>query len=248
MTTDNPRKSWTRPLLAGVAAVTVCILVARLSVRVDLTAERLYTLTDGSASIIAKMERPVALKLFFSESSADVPMTFKTYAARVTDLLKEYAKAGMGKIVVETFDPKPDSEQEEWARKYGIRAHHVNPLGHPVFFGIVAVSGKNEAVLPQLSPQTEDSLEYDITRLLVRVRWPDRPVVGVMSSLPDILMPPDRESLRRNERPKSWVVIDELRKDYTVVGVPTDAESIDPEVKALVLVHARGHVRWIVGL
>ena len=240
MITDNPRKSWTRPLLAGVAAVTVCILVARLSVRIDLTDERLYTLTEGSASIIAKMERPVALKLFFSESSADVPMTFKTYAARVTDLLKEYAKAGKGKIVVETFDPKPDSEQEEWARKYGIRAHHVNPLGHPVFFGIVAVSGKNEAVLPQLSPQTEDSLEYDITRLLVRVRWPDRPVVGVMSSLPDILMPPDRESLRRNERPKSWVVIDELRKDYTVVGVPTDAESIDPEVKALVLVHARG--------
>lgn len=234
------RKAWVRPVVAVVTATTVCILLAKLSVRIDLTGERIYTLTDSSASIIGKMDGPVALKLFFSESSADVPMSFKTYAARVTDLLKEYAKEGKGKIVVETFDPKPDSEQEEWARKYGIRANHINPLGHPMFFGIVAVCGTNEAVLPQLSPQTEPSLEYDITRLLVRVTWPDRPVVGVMSSLTDILASPDPEALRRNERPKSWVAIDELRKNYTVVGVPLDAEAIDPEIKALVLVHARG--------
>ena len=227
-------------LVAVIGAVE--LILSSLSFRADLTAENLYTLSKGSKAVLGKLEEDVTLKFYFSSSSADMPMALKTYAGQVRDLLKEYERAGSGHLVLEAYDPKPDSDAEEWAQRYGIEPQNANPFGQPVYFGLVAVCGDREETLARLSPRTETTLEYDITRLVTRVAWPERPVVGVMTSLKGVLGEEQNPMMmmQRRQRPsQGWASFAELKKDYDVREIATDADKIDDDVKTLVVLHAK---------
>lgn len=231
--------------LVILAAIVVAadVILANLPLRADLTAERFYTLSGGSKAVLAKLDQDVTLKYYVSSSAADMPMQLKTYAARVQNLLKEYERAAGGHVILEAYDPKPDSDAEEWAQRYGIEPQTVNPFGSPIYFGVVAVCGDSEQTLAQLSPRTESTLEYDLTRLVTRVAWPEKPVVGVMTSLGDVLGggPMNPMMMQMGQRPpEGWAAFAELGKDYEVRTVSTDAEKIDDDVKALVVLHAKG--------
>jgi len=231
---------------AGLAVLLVIIgaanlIIANLRLRIDLTGEKLYTLSEGSRKVLGKLENDVVLKFYFSSSSAEMPMGLKTYANQVKDLLKEYEIAGKGRVTLEAYDPKPDSDSEEWAQRYGIEPQQTNPFGQPVFFGLVAVSGETEQVIPGFNPRTETTLEYDITRLITRVAWPEKPVLGVMSSL-SVLGAPQNPMMmmqRRQQPDQGWAAFKELRKDYTVREIKPDAEEIDADIKTLIVLHPK---------
>ena len=229
--------------LVVLAAIVVAadVILANLPLRADLTAERFYTLSDGSKAVLAKLEEDVTLKYYVSSSAADMPMQLKTYATRVQNLLKEYERAAGGHVILEAYDPKPDSDAEEWAQRYGIEPQTVNPFGSPIYFGVVAVCGDNEQTLGTLSPRTESTLEYDVTRLVTRVAWPEKPVVGVMTSLADVMggqMNPMMMQMGQRP-PEGWAAFAELGKDYEVKTIATDVSEIDADVKTLVVLHAK---------
>jgi ABC-type uncharacterized transport system involved in gliding motility auxiliary subunit len=191
--------------LALIAAVigSANLILSSLPLRIDMTAEKLYTLSDGSKAVLGKLEEDVTLKFYFSASSAEMPMAIKTYATQVKNLLKEYELAGGGHVVLESYDPKPDSDAEEWAQRYGVEPQNVNPFGQPVYFGLVAVCGDREETLAAISPRTEATLEYDVTRLVTRVAWPERPVVGLMTSLKGVLgQQPNQMMMMQGMRPQ----------------------------------------------
>ena len=231
--------------VAGLAVLAVVIgaanmILSNLPLRVDMTGEKLYTLSKGSKAVLGKLENDVTLKFYFSSSSAEMPMQFKTYSQQVQNLLKEYERAGKGHVTLEAYDPKPDSDAEEWAQRYGVEPQNVNPFGQPVYFGLVAVCGEREETLARLSQKTESTLEYDITRLVTRVAWPERPVVGLMTSLPDVMGKPQNPMMmQRRQQPQGWAVFNELKKDYDVREIATDADKIDDDVKTLVVLHAK---------
>ena len=229
--------------LAALAAIVVAadVILANLPFRVDMTAERFYSLSNGAKAVLSKLEADVTLKYYVSSSAADMPMQLKTYATRVQNLLREYERASGGHVVLEAYDPKPDSDAEEWAQRYGVEPQTVNPFGSPIYFGLVAVCGDDEQTIGAFSPRTESTLEYDITRLITRVAWPERPVVGVMTSLGDVLggqMNPMMMQMGQRP-PEGWAAFTELGKDYDVRSIATDADSIDDDVKTLVLLHAK---------
>ena len=242
-------------ILAIVCAVN--IILSALSARVDLTAERLYTLSDGSKAILTNLNETVTLKLYFSESAKHLPPSIKTYAKRVRDLLNEYKLAGDGKIVLEFYDPKPDSDEEEWAKKAGLDKTPTepgNPQSETIYFGLVAACGTNENIVASFDSEREASLEYDITRSITRVVWPRKPVVGVLSGIPGVL----REQMnpmmmQTGKRPsEGWYAFNELAKDYdvrpidkdSVKNIAFDDESGDSDssklkLKLLVVVHPK---------
>ena len=229
--------------LVILAAIVIAadVILAALPLRCDLTAEGFYTLSSGSKAVLGKLDQDVTLKYYVSSSAADMPMQLKTYANRVQNLLKEYERAAGGHVILEAYDPKPDSDAEEWAQRYGIEPQTVNPFGSPIYFGVVAICGDNEQTLGTLSPRTESTLEYDITRLVTRVAWPERPVIGVMTSLGDVLGgQPNPMMMQMGQRPpEGWAAFSELGKDYEVRSIATDADEIDADVKTLVMLHAK---------
>ncbi|MEI6647403.1 MAG: Gldg family protein [bacterium] len=219
----------------------IYVIVSNLRIRADLTAEKLYTLSKGSRELLGKLPKDVTLKFYFSRSSAEMPMMLKTYADQVCDLLKEYQIASGGRLVLEEYDPKPDSDSEEWAQRYGVEPQQTSILGQPVYFGLVAVSGENQQVIAGFNPRTEATLEYDVTRLITRVAWPEKPVIGVMSSL-SVLGQPANPMMMQRQRQKpdqGWTVFQELRKDFTVREVEMETDAIAPDITTLVVIHPK---------
>ena len=226
-------------VLVAVIAVAADVVLAKLPLRADLTAERLYTLSEGSRAVLGQLDKDVTLKYFVSSSAAEMPMALKTYATQVENLLEEYDRAAGGALAIEKFDPKPDSDAEEWAQRYGVEPQSVNPFGSPIYIGLVAVCGDKEETLGTLTARTEATLEYDITRLVTRVAWPERPVVGVMTSVEGVLAKADPRMMQMRRPPQGWAAFGELAKDYDVREVPPTVEEIDPAVKTLVVLHAK---------
>ena len=224
----------------GAIAVSSVAVLSAFPLRADLTEGGLYTLSRGSRAVLAKLDSDVVLKYYVSSSSPEMPAEAKAYSRQVRNFLREYERAAGGRLLIEVYDPKPDSDAEEWAQRYGVEPQSVSPFGSPVYFGLVAVCGDREETLGAISRRTESTFEYDVTRLVTRVAWPERPVVGVMTSLDGVLAGSDPMAAMQRRRPmRGWAAFSELAKDYDVRPVATDVHSIDPAIKTLVLLHAR---------
>src|SRR5687768_13042864 len=90
-------------MFAVVVAVNLIAGAARA--RLDATADKLYTLSDGTRAILKRVDTPVEVRFYFSQSETRVPSEIRTYAAQVEDLLAEFREASGGKIRVRKIDP-----------------------------------------------------------------------------------------------------------------------------------------------
>ncbi len=226
----------------GLAAAFVILVLLNLVVgaargRIDLTQGKLYTLSDGTHSVLAKLDAPVKIRLYFTQGDNNVPLPIKAYGRRVEDLLAEFAQAGRGKVLVEKFDPEPDSTAEDSATLDGIEAQ-VTPSGDRFYLGLSVSYADQKVAVPALAPDREPLLEYDLTRAVARATTTSKPVVGVMSALPVFGMPPSQFTGGQPVEPQ--VFVSELRRDYTVKRVSLDAQKIDDDIKVLVVIHPRG--------
>ncbi len=226
-------------VLVLVIVVLVNLLLSRTTLRWDATEDNLYSLSQGTRTILAELDQKVVVKVFYSQHVVNIPSHIKTFAQRVLDFLSEYEQYGKGHISVEIYDPKTDSEEEEWAIKYGMKGISL-PSGEQVYLGLVALAADQEAAIAFIDPTQETRLEYDLTRIIARVQTTDRMKIAVFSSLPVFGTAPMNMGMS-GPRPGSepWFFIQELGKTYDLINVPPDAERIDPEAALLMLFHPR---------
>lgn len=226
----------------GVIAVFVILVAANfilgyLNTRVDLTDGKLYTLSDGTKSVLGKLEAPVKIRYYFSQDEQAVPLPIKGFARRIDDLLTEFRKQAGGKVVIEKLDPQPDSDAEDSAALDGIEAQQL-PGGEKFYMGITVSYADQKLALPTLNLDRERLVEYDLTRAIARATATDKPVVGILSpmtvfggrGMPMMGVPPSEK----------WVFISELERDFSVKQLPFDTKAIDPAVKVLVVINPRG--------
>jgi len=229
--------------IAGMAVLLIAINVISSAIhgRLDFTEEKLHTLSDGTKAILKAMDTEVVIRFYYSKDAQQMPMYLKNYARRADDLLKEYAQIAGGNITIVRKNPTPDSDEEDSANMDGVFGQQIGMTGDRIYLGL-AVSCLDETVsIPFLSPDREDLLEYDVSRAVYRVLHPDKPVLGIMSSLPVFGQPPNpmmmRQMPQQNQRP--WLFINELKRDFDVREVQTSAEEIDSDVNLLILIHPK---------
>jgi ABC-type uncharacterized transport system involved in gliding motility auxiliary subunit len=216
-------------------AVNVLSNTTFTSTRLDLTASKLFTLTAGTTNILAKLDEPITLRLFLSQREATRLPGINSYTQRVRELLEEYERIANGNIRLQIVDPEPFSEQEDRAVGYGLRG--IGLEGDAVFyFGLVGTNSvDDQEVIPFFSPNREEFLEHDITKLVYQLTTPERKVVGIMSTLPidgGMAMPG-----RGMAAP--WAVLDQVRQLFEVRTVAIDATSIPADIDVLMLVHPK---------
>lgn len=241
----NHLETWLYSSLGVLAMLGVVIifnaLAARVKVRVDLTAERAYTLSPGTRAILKKLDTPVQIRFYCTRGDSRMPVALKTYAQRVEDLLGEYRQASRGRIEVQKLDPAPDSDAEDSAKLDGVDGQ-PRLGGDPVYLGLcVSLLDQKEAI-PFLVPTRERLLEYDISRAISRVGQADKPVIGLMSPLPVAGQPvnPMLARMGQSGGTPPWVMYSELQRDFTLQKVEMTADKIPDEIKVLVLIHPKG--------
>lgn len=227
----------------GVIALFIIILAfnviaAAAKKRVDLTAEKAYTLSPGTKAILNKLDSRVTIR-FYSSQGDEMPVFFKTYARRIEDLLAEYKQAGKGKIVIEKYNPTPDSDAEDSARLNGIEGQMIQ-TGEKIYLGLVISLLDEKAAIPFISPDRERLLEYDISRAISKVITPKKAVIGVMSALPVFGAPANPMTQQRGQQGQQpWVFVSELKNDFDVRQVEMSTEKIDDDINVLLVVHPR---------
>lgn len=230
----------------GVAAMAVILVALNLvggsvKERIDLTKEKAYTLSAGTRAILGKLASPLTIRFYCSQGETPTPETvyLKNYARRVDDLLEEYRQAAHGKIILQRLDPEPASDAEDSARLDGIEGQMLD-TGDKFYLGI-AVSRLDNKQAVTLDPSRERLLEYDLSRAITRVVTPTKPVIGIMSALPLSGAQNNPMMMQMGQQgPPPWAIFSELKGDFDVREVPLTAETIDPEIKVLLVVHPAG--------
>lgn len=236
------RKSLLLSLL-GIAAMAVLllavnVLTANLHLRQDVTADKLYTLSQGSRDVLARLDKPVTIRFYFSRSlRVDGIEQAASYASRVEDLLKEYQVAGKGKITVQHLDPKPDSDWQDSARLDGIDGQQL-PSGDGFYFGLAVARADKVETIPALYQDRYSSLEYEITRAVSRVAFPQRQRVGVLSNLPVMGSMGNPMMGGRGQR-EAWAAITDLQAQYDVQLLPPAPTEIPADLQVLLLIHPK---------
>lgn len=210
------------------------------STQVDLTENRLYTLSEGTTNLLGEMKEPIKLRLFFSKKLATEIGALHTYAQRVQELLEQYAARSRGRITLEVIDPEPYTDEEDQAVGFGLRGQVVNTGGEMLYFGLVGTNSTDqEEVIPFLQESREDSLEYDVTRMIYTLSNPKKRVVGLMTTLPMEGNPMARFT-GQGEASDPWFMFEAMRQMFEVKSVAPTAETIDSDVDVLMIAHPQG--------
>ncbi len=207
----------------------------------DLTKEKAYTLSPGTKAILRKLDTPVKVRFYCTQSENATPETvfLKAYAKRVEDLLAEYKQVAGSKLIVERYDPQPDSDAEDSARLDGIEGQTLSN-GEKFYLGLAVSLLDEKQAIPFLAPNRERLLEYDLSRAISRAVTPDKPVVGIMSPLPVFGMPANPMMMRMGQQGQEpWVLVNELKNDFNVRRVGMEVDKIDDDIKVLLLLHPR---------
>ena len=232
-------------LIITFSAISVFQNIGRRA-KIDFTEQKLYTLSAGTKAILAKLNQPITLKFYYATTAAmkgpDQIKFFNNYAAFVRSLLEEYVAASKGMVKLEIVDPRPFSDDEVQATRYGLKKFPITEEEN-FFFGLVVQTQFGaEKTIPFFAPDRQSFVEYDISSLVDTVITRQKKTVGVLSSLPAMGETSDymAQMMRmQGQQPKvAWTIIEQLKQQYEVKDVPADINDING-VDILLVIHPK---------
>lgn len=212
------------------------------SARIDLTEDKLYTLSQGSLNIIESIDEPITLRFYYSEQVAQALPSLKAYAQRVQELLEEYQRASNGMIRLMTINPEPFSDNEQRAKQYGLQGVPIDGEPDPLYFGLAGTNLLDGVEnISFFQPEKEDVLEYDLTKLLFKLSNTEKKSVGILSALPvgGEEYDPLKGETPSPDGPQPWAFIGELRQMFNVSLLPKDIKRIPSSLDVLIVIHPK---------
>lgn len=208
------------------------------SAQIDLTQNRLFTLSQGTENVLAKIDEPITLKFFYSERLANEYPQIRTYAGRVRDLLQEVRNRSNGKVILEVIDPEPYSGDEDLAMSLGLKGARTTE-GDIIYFGLVGtnmVDGIEQ--IPFFANERQQYLEYDVTRLIQNLSRPKKPVLGIVTNLPmDTGAGGLMEAMRGQSKP--YMIYEELRERFEIEFLEQNFVKVPKDVDVLLVAHPK---------
>jgi len=206
------------------------------SVQLDLTADKLFTLSEGTERVLAALDEPVDIRLYFSRALGERSPENARLHNRVRELLLQYAGIADGKIRLTFENPEPFSDSEDRAAAFGLQGVPVNEAGDQGYFGIAATNSiDDQVIIPLFATEREAFLEYDLTKMVQRLVNPTQKSVGLLSTIP--ISGGYVPQFGTTER---WPVVERIMEFFLIMPLPTDIREIPLDVDILMLVHPVG--------
>jgi len=150
------------------------VLAAGVYARKDVTKNERYTLSQGSGRLVKSLKTPIQVDAYVTKGLAQLD----GFVRDLTDLLKEYERAGGGKFKFTIIEAKTD-ELREQAKEAGLQEMafgETSATGEDQasiaqgYQGLVFKYGSEKGVIPQLQPGHGEGLEFWITNKIREVR------------------------------------------------------------------------------
>ena len=233
------RKTYTAAGLGLLAVLFVSsIMLSNLALdnmRLDLTEQKLYTMSEGTLKVIDSIQQPINLYLFFSDRASAENAPLRNYARRVRELLEEYTYYSDGRLILHVIDPAPYSEEEDRATEFNLQSLPMQG-GDKLYFGLVGTNVVDDVeVIEFFQPDREAFLEYDISQLIYALTNPAKPVVGVLTGL-QVFGGFDLASQRSTPQ---WAILDHIERLFEARQIDVEAGVIDPDIRILMLIHPK---------
>ncbi len=223
-------------LLLAVCLFIATIVLANTALttwRIDLTQNKLFTLSKGTINILNNLEEPVQLDFYFSQKAMNDFPLLANYGIRVRDMLEELATHAHGKLILNIIEPETFSEAEDQAVASGLRTVSVSANSDRVYFGLVGTnSTDDEKVIPFFQTNRESALEYDLTKLIYNLAYPDKRIVGVYSQLPII-------GKKGDQTAPTWTIINALKEFFEIINLNENIDALNQKIDVLMLVHPK---------
>ncbi|WAD26736.1 Gldg family protein [Pseudomonadaceae bacterium T75] len=228
---------------AGLLLIALAFLVFNIlsglaftNARLDLTEQKLYTISEGTESILEELESPIELQFFYSEAAVRDLVALRNYARRVEELLRAYERAAGGKLKLQVIDPQPFSEEEDRAAELGLQAVPLDRGGDKVYFGLAGTNAEGHTqTIPFFPLDQEEFLEYEVSRLVQSLSTAQLPVVGVLSGL----QINGGFDMRTQQATLPWMVLEDIRQLFHIESLKHDIDMIPTNVSVLMLVHPK---------
>jgi ABC-2 type transport system permease protein len=195
-----------RGILVTTTLVVVNLLVLNIwlvplaGLRLDLTAQHEYSLSQTTRDLLNGLREPLIIRGYFSEKTHPL---LAPLVPQIEDMLQEYRAAAGGRVDLQIIDPTKDPEAEAEANElYGIRPDPFQVSGRyetaivNAYFHILIRYGDQSEVLGygdlievQSQPNGDldvhlRNLEYDLTRTIKKVVYGFQSVESVLAALP----------------------------------------------------------------
>ncbi|WP_313339221.1 GldG family protein [Stutzerimonas nitrititolerans] len=228
---------------AGLLLIALAFLVFNIlsglaftNARLDLTEQKLYTISEGTERILEELESPIELQFFYSDAAVRDLVALRNYARRVEELLRAYERAAGDKLKLQVIDPQPFSEEEDRAAELGLQAVPLDRGGDKVYFGLVGTNAEGHTqTIPFFPLDQEEFLEYEVSRLVQSLATAQLPVVGVLSGL----QINGGFDMRTQQATPPWMVLEDIRQLFHIESLKHDIDMIPTNVSVLMLVHPK---------
>ncbi len=227
----NSKNTWTFTLIVVGVVFILNLFAQNLFVRFDLTENERYSISDVTRDILADIDDPITVKVFYSENFPRQLISVKQY---VLDMLNEY-RAYAGSALEYEFIPisGEDQELEQEAMSYGIQPVQANITESDeikvqrIYLGIVFLYGDQKEIIP--FAQQIEQLEYDMTGAIKKLSLGSLPKIGWLTGHGEQSL--GEEGVAR--------AMGEIQKNYELVEVNlTSEEQISQDINTIILAGA----------
>jgi gliding-associated putative ABC transporter substrate-binding component GldG len=214
-------------VLLVVVLVLANVVAVRWFTRIDMTGEKLYTLSDASRKLVGSLDDKFLVKAFYT---ADMPAPYNNNRRYLQDQLDEYRAYANGNFHYEFIDPKSSEELEQEAQRYGIPPVQVQVLKEDKFqvdnayMGLVFLYGDRQERIPVI--RSTSNLEYEISSAIKKLTSKELKKVGFLAGQGE----PELERFKRLQ--------EILSKQYQVTRVDISGGRAVPQDVAVLVVAA----------
>ncbi len=157
------------------------ILANRFFLRLDLTEDDRYTLSEATKDILESLTEPVTITAYFSEN---LPPDYASLRRDFKDMLTEYESISKGMVVYEFVNPLENDQKEQEVIQKGILQAQIQGREkdevkiQKAYMGAEIQLGENSEVIPII--QSTSGMEYNLTSNIKKLSVIEKPLVGIL--------------------------------------------------------------------
>lgn len=220
-------------------AVNLIASSALRDARIDLTKDRLFTISEGTRKALRAIDEPIDVKVYFSKKLGEAAPSYAKSFERVRTMLEQYRGISRNKLQVSFLDPEPFSDAEDQAVAAGLKGVRLNNEGDMGYFGLVGRNSTDtEASLPFLAAERERFLEYDVTKMIVTLANQSKSTVGLISTIA-VEGNPGMPMMGRPPSPP-LLLVEHVREFFEIKSLPKDTKEIPADIGVLMLIQPEG--------